>query len=91
VASNAELDNLDKTDKANEIVKAAEADKADKANEYDHANKASEVNEATALDEVVDAGFISFSLTKCSAIFTEGKECFEANNNLDLDSTCRFD
>jgi hypothetical protein len=47
-------------------------------NEYDEADK---VNEATALDEAVDAGIISFSLTKCSAIFTEVKEYFEANNN----------
>ena len=55
-----------------------EVDEADKANEYDKADK---VNEATALDEAVDAGIISFSLTKCSAIFAEVKEYFEANNN----------
>ena len=33
------------------------------------------------LDKAVDAGFISFSLTKCYAIFVEVKECFEANNS----------
>jgi hypothetical protein len=32
------------------------------------------------LDKAVDAGIISFSLTKCSAI-AEVKEYFEANNN----------
>jgi hypothetical protein len=33
------------------------------------------------LDKAVDAGFISFSLTKCSAVFAGVKENFEANNN----------
>jgi hypothetical protein len=79
-ANNAKLDELDKAGEVNEIVEAAEADEAN------------EVNEATALDEAIDAGFISFSLTKCSAIFAEVKEYFVANKiNLDLDSTCRFD
>jgi len=78
---NAQLDDHDKAKKANEIVEAAEANEADKANEYDNADKANEVNEATALDEAIDARFISFSLTKCSAIFAEVKEYFEANNN----------
>ena len=63
---------------ADEIVEAAEADEA---NEYNNADKADEVNEATALDKAVDAGFISFSLTKCYAIFLEVKEYFEANNS----------
>ena len=61
----------------------AEADEAIEANvdETYEADKANGVNEATVLDEAVDAGIIYFSLTKCSAIFAEVKEYFEANNN----------
>ncbi len=60
---------------------ANEVDKADEANEVDEADEANKVNEVTALDEAIDAGIISFSLTKCSAIFAEVKEYFDANNN----------
>ena len=53
-----------------------EVDEADEANEANEANEVDDVDEyhheATALDEAVDVGFISFSLTK---------EYFEANNN----------
>ena len=45
------LDNLDKVNEANEIVKAAEVDNSDKAIESDNAN---EVKEAIALDKAND-------------------------------------
>ncbi len=74
-AIEADADETDEADKANE------ANEAKEANEYDNADKADEVNEATALAKAIDAGFISFSLTKCSTIFVEVKEYFEAKNN----------
>ena len=51
----AKLDDLDKVDKANEIVKAAEADDSDKAIESKEADNAGEVNKAIAFDEAIVA------------------------------------
>jgi hypothetical protein len=69
----AEADDSDDADDSDVPNEVDEADEANEANEADEVDDVDEYHhEATALDEAVDVGFISFSLTK---------ECFEANNN----------
>ncbi len=52
---NAKLDDFDKVDEANEIIKAAEADSSDKAIESEEADNVGEVNGAIAVDEAIVA------------------------------------
>jgi hypothetical protein len=69
----AEADDSDDADDSDVPDEVYEADEANEANEADEVDDVDEYHhEATALDEAVDVGFISFSLTK---------EYFEANNN----------